>query len=51
MADKYEDKSVRGLLTGKTMPIPRTHENCRKIYGVARPGKTASDRRNRGKQA
>ncbi len=25
--------------------LPRTHENCLRITGVARPGKTAKDRR------
>jgi hypothetical protein len=24
--------------------LPRTHENCIRILGVARPGKTAKDR-------
>ena len=25
--------------------LPRTHENCIRVLGVARPGKTAKDRR------
>ena len=24
--------------------LPRTHQNCLKVLGVARPGKTAKDR-------
>lgn len=28
------------------MDIPRTHENCINTYGVARPGKTKSDKKN-----
>ena len=27
---------------------PRTHENCKALTGVMRPGKTAKDRSNRG---
>lgn len=26
---------------------PRTHENCIKVFGVARPGKTAKAKANR----
>ena len=29
--------------------LPRTHENCTRILGVARPGKTAKDK-GRGEQ-
>lgn len=29
--------------------LPRTHENCLKATGVARPGKTAHDRAKRNK--
>jgi len=29
--------------------FPRTHENCIKATGVARPGKTACDRYRRGR--
>jgi hypothetical protein len=28
--------------------LPRTHQNCLDKTGVARPGKTAKDRANRG---
>jgi len=28
----------------RKISIPRTHENCIKILGVARPGKTRQDR-------
>ena len=28
--------------------IPRTHQNCMKILGVARPGKTKRDKEKRG---
>jgi hypothetical protein len=28
--------------------FPRTHQNCIKLTGVARPGKTAKDKANKG---
>lgn len=30
---------------------PRTHQECTRILGVARPGKTAKDRANTGGQS
>lgn len=29
--------------------VPRTHEACLRLVGVARPGKTAKDRANKGR--
>ena len=29
--------------------VPRTHEACLRLVGVARPGKTAKDRSNKGR--
>lgn len=29
--------------------IPRSHQNCREILGVARPGKTNKDRAKEGR--
>ena len=42
--EKYSDKSVRAKLSGKRMTSPRTHLECKEVYGVARPGKTAVDK-------
>ena len=28
--------------------MPRTHENCLRLVGVARPGKTAKDKARKG---
>lgn len=28
---------------------PRTHQTCLRLVGVARPGKTAKDRHNKGR--
>lgn len=43
---KYVDKSKRGSIQNGRyrMPIPRTHQNCVEVHGVARPGKTAVDK-------
>lgn len=45
----YKDESVRGMLQNGRfeMKVPRTHQNCKEVYKVARPGKTESDRRNK----
>ena len=42
----YTDKSRRGNINGGQfhMSIPRTHQNCREVFGVSRPGKTAADK-------
>lgn len=40
----YQDKSHRGSVSGKKMTVPRTHQNCTEVYGVARPGKTVVDK-------
>ena len=41
----YVDKSDRAKIGHKEMTIPRTHANCTEVYGVARPGKTAVDKK------
>lgn len=40
----YIDKSDRAKVSGKSMHIPRTHVNCKEVYGVGRPGKTQLDK-------
>ena len=40
-----KDKSIMGYdPETDTCAIARTHQNCRDMCGVARPGKTAKDR-------
>lgn len=45
----YSDKSKRGnVMNGRfRMQSPRTHQNCKEVYGVCRPGKTAVDKARR----
>lgn len=45
----YTDKSKRGNVNGGQyrMTMPRTHQNCKEVYGVCRPGKTAVDKNRR----
>ena len=48
---KPERKTFMSETQTKAMgELPRTHENCKAMTGVARPGKTAKDR-YKGEQA
>lgn len=44
---EYMTKAQRDAM-GK---LPRTHQNCLEQTNVARPGKTAKDRANRGSRS
>ena len=48
-ADHMTAAQTRSM-SDKGKPTVRTHENCRERTGVNRPGKTASDRANRGER-